>query len=333
MATLKDVAQYAGVSVSAVSRILNNDSHLSVPDETRNKVKEAAKELGYIPLAKRSSKHREQFHVMIIQGFSLEQEVTDTYYISIIYGIEKYLKEHDIIVKRYRSDASDLYDALRQVDGVLCVGKFQKEMILQFKDLCKNIVLLDMDLSPIVDCCVTLDFDDAMYQVVTYLHNLHHRHVGFIGRKEYQENKMVHTRMDCFLKYCQMYDMQVTTYELSDELTSHAGYEAIYDIEDLSHLPSAIFAVNDLIAMGAMLALQERGLQVPRDVSVMGFDDLEASNFTSPALTTMYAPSSEMGKIGSMVLKSMLEGENVYPARIQLPCTLLERKSVESYKE
>lgn len=327
MATLKEVAEFANVSIATVSRILNDDNSLTVLPETKEKVIKAAEQLNYIPKSKRKGNQDERLTVAIIQWYSFEQEIRDTYYLSLIQGVENYLKNNGIIAKRVRKDDMNLEMVLENVQGIICIGKFDFNNVEELKSYTENIVLLDMDISPVTECCVTLDFDNAMFQVVDYFNRLGHKHVGFLGRGEYEELSIhISTRKSSFIKYCQHFDLKYTELLLKDELTSEAGYNLIYTYAE-DELPTAIFAVNDPIAIGAMRALQDRGINVPKEVSIIGFNNIEAGNFTVPSLTTVYAPSKEMGNLGAMLLHQMILKKNLFPMRVQLPCTLLERKS------
>lgn len=169
MATLKEVAEFANVSIATVSRILNDDNSLTVLPETKEKVIKAAEQLNYIPKSKRKGNHDEALTVAVIQWYSFEQEMRDTYYLSLIQGVENYLKTNGIIAKRIRKDDMDLNKVLENVQGIICIGKFEFEVVKELKEYTENIVLLDMDISPVTECCVTLDFDNAMFQVVDYL--------------------------------------------------------------------------------------------------------------------------------------------------------------------
>lgn len=111
-------------------------------------------------------------------------------------------------------------------------------------------------------------------------------------------------------------------------MTGDAGYSIINHIISEGRVPSTIFCINDPIAMGAMQALLDAEIKVPEDVSIIGFNDVEACNFTRSTLSTVYAPSFEMGEIGASVLHHMITGDDIhYPRRIQLPCQLKIRNS------
>ena len=97
------------------------------------------------------------------------------------------MKKKKIISTKVRYDDLGIKESLENVDGIICIGKFEREHLDYFNEISNNIILLDMDLSPITQTCVSLDFDDAMYKVVQYFHSKGHNKIGFIGRNEYNE--------------------------------------------------------------------------------------------------------------------------------------------------
>ena len=329
MVTLKDVANYANVSTTTVSRILKNDSTLSVSPETRKKVLAAAKELQYVRKSKKIFSQNETITLAIIQWYSFEREMQDTYYLSLMQGVEDFLQESDIGMIRIREGDIHFWELLQEVQGVICIGKIPLHIVQKITGYSENIILLDMDMSPITHCCVTLDFDNAMYQVAHYFHELGHKHVGFLGRKEYSElDEHIPTRKSSFIRYCQHFGLKYSEFSLNKELTSETGYNLIYEVAKKEKLPTAIFAVNDPIALGAMRALHDSGIQVPNDVSIIGFNNIDAGSFTTPPLTTIYAPAKEMGEVGARLLcESLINNKKLVPMRIQLPCNLLIRNS------
>lgn len=100
------------------------------------------------------------------------------------------------------------------------------------------------------------------------------------------------------------------------------------DLIQAQQVPSAIFAASDPIAIGALRALHQNGMKVPQDVSIIGFDNIDTANYTSPPLTTIFAPTFDMGYMGArMLFDAFKRNENISPVRIQLPCFLIERES------
>ena len=142
MAKLKDVADLAQVSLATASRILNNDETLSVTEDTKKAVLDAAKQLQYIIKPKKTNKTT----FAIVQWYSIEEELNDPYYLTLRQGVENFLKPHQIAVKRIFSDDINIFQSLNDVSGIICLGKFSTEYIHKLKSACKNIILLDMDL-------------------------------------------------------------------------------------------------------------------------------------------------------------------------------------------
>ncbi|MEE0441146.1 substrate-binding domain-containing protein [Faecalibacillus faecis] len=123
--------------------------------------------------------------------------------------------------------------------------------------------------------------------------------------------------MQRFFKYCESFDIDYEIFPTEHDMTGDAGYSIMNHIISEGRVPSAIFCINDPIAMGAMQALLDAEIKVPEDVSIIGFNDVEACNFTIPTLSTVYAPSFEMGEIGASVLHHMITEDDIhYPRRI-----------------
>lgn len=327
MATIKDVANLANVSSATVSRILNNDRTLSVQEETRQIVLEAAKQLNY---TKKRKNNKNEFTIGIVQWYSLQQEIDDPYYLQIRQGIENFCFQNNInVIRTFRSDQNYL-DTLKDVDGLVCVGKFNNDEITQFKKISNKIIFLDMSSPDINDSTITLDFNKAVIDALEYLRSLNHHKIGYLGGKEYIEENVVYhdTRKEIFIDYCNKNNIEYKNYIIEDEFTTESGYSMMMELINNNNLPSAIFCASDPIAIGALRALHESNIRVPQDVSLIGFDDIKAASFTNPPLTTVYAPASLMGEYGASIVYHILSKyTSPTPMRITLPCTLIERES------
>ena len=145
MATIKEIAEKANVSAATVSRVLNHDDTLSVTTKTRDRILRIAQELHY--MKKKSS--ASQSALGIFQWYSMFQELEDPYYQAIRIGIETYCASRQIeVVRTFRSDSNYL-EALKGVQSLICIGKFDQEMMDQFETITKNIIFLDMKTSRI----------------------------------------------------------------------------------------------------------------------------------------------------------------------------------------
>ena len=325
MATIKDIAQAAGVSSGAVSRILNNDPTLSVSVETKKRVFDIAQEFGY-----QKSKNRDKslFKMGILQWFSAEQEMLDSYYLLVRQGIEDFCKKHSIgIIRAFQSDISSI-DALSEADGLICIGKFSDAEIQKFMNICKNIVFLDMPVQNYKITTLTMDFKAAVYDALDYLMELGHRKIAYLGGKEYigEQELFPDERKQAFVSYLNKHELEASwVYE--DLFSTTSGYQMMQELLNSASLPTAVFAASDAIAFGAMRAIQEKGLSVPNDISIIGFNNTEMSSYTTPALTTIAAPAYDMGQHGANLIYAATNLNIATPLKAKIPCQLVKRES------
>ena len=327
MATIKDIAIKANVSSATVSRILNDDPTLNVPLETRNNVLQAASDLQY---HKKKKVSKATFTIGIVQWYSLQQEVDDPYYLSIRQGVEQFCQKNSIhVIRTFKSDIHYL-SALQNVDGLVCIGKFTDKECTMFKQISKNIVFIDMKTDIITDHSITIDFKHAMSDALHYLTVLGHQDICYLGGLEYLDQETIYPdqRKELFIDYCTKHNIKYSIHE--EAFTSEAGYTMMSTIIQSKKLPTAIFAASDPIAIGAMRAMQENNIRIPEDISIIGFDDINAANFTNPPLTTVFTPSEEMGEYGAKIVYHFKESST--PMKIILPCTLIERESCKTVK-
>lgn len=327
MTTIKDIAVSAGVSPATVSRILNNDTTLNVSPETRQKVLDTAHSLNYKKKSRASSKSA--YTLGIVQWFSPQQELEDNYYLLIRQGIEDFCMQNCIhVVRTYKADVNYM-DALKQVDSLVCVGKFSSGEIQQFRELTSSIIFLDMPVDDIAVSTITLDFAHAMHTGLTYLTDLGHRKIGFLSGKEYLADGTLFpdTRKSLFLEYCEKNGLGCREFIMEGAFTVESGFQMMEEMLKNGNLPTALIASSDPIAIGALRALTAKGIQVPEDISLMGFDDTSLSAFTAPPLTTIHAPAYDMGNFGANIVYNILKTQPATAMKIQLPCRLVKRQS------
>ena len=324
MATIKDVAIEANVSPATVSRILNDDPSLNVPFETRQNVLQAAQKLNYI---KKRKTTKSSFTMGIVQWYTVQQEIDDPYYLSVRQGAEEFCRKNNIQVLRTFKDDINYLSTIKDVDGLICIGKFNSFEIEQFQKISKNVIFLDMSTSPINVNSICLDFVSAMKDALNYLTTLNHKKIGYLGGKEYIDKDTIYNdeRKRTFEDYCLSHHIEYLPYTLEESFTKESGYAMMSELIHKQSLPDAIVAASDPIAIGAMRALQENNIKIPDDISIIGFDDISAASFTTPPLTTLYAPAFEMGEYGAHMIYHM--PRNKIPMKIVLPCTLIERDS------
>ena len=325
MATIKDIAQAAGISSGAVSRILNNDPTLSVSPETKKRVFDIAQEMNY---QKSRNRDKSLFKMGILQWFSAEQEMQDSYYLLVRQGIEDFCQKHSIgIIRAFQSDTTSI-ETLSDVDGLICIGKFSHEEIEKFIGICQNIVFLDMPVSDYQITTLTMDFKAAVYDALDYLTELRHQKIAYLGGREYVGNHVLFPdeRKTAFQSYMERHELDGSLlYE--DAFTTASGYQMMQSLLEEKELPTAVFAASDAIAFGAMRAIQEKGLTIPEDISIIGFNDTEMSAYTTPALTTISAPAYDMGQHGANLIYAATNLNINTPLKAKIPCRLIRRES------
>lgn len=328
MATIKDIAVAAGVSSATVSRVLNQDPLLNVAPETRQKILDIAKELNYI---KKGRSAKRPFTLGIVQWFSAQEEMEDSYYLKIRQGIEDYCTEAGIpMIRTYKADPG-YTEQLKEVDGLVCIGKFSKQEIAFFNQLTASTLFLDMPVDDSTISTITLDFEQAVSSSIDYLSNLGHKEIGFLTGKEFLASGKIFPdpRKAAFVQCCESKEIQYLPWlkEFDGAFSSDSGYQMMNELLSEDKLPTAIIAASDLIAIGAMKAIHEHGLSIPEDISLIGFDDIQMTEFTTPALTTVHAPAYEMGHYGAQLLCHVIKPDTTCGMRVKLPCKLIERES------
>ena len=329
MATLKDVANLAGVSSASVSRILNNDLTLSVPQSTRDKVLEAAEKLGYVKKKKKTEVS--SMLVGIVQWVSAENEAKDPYYMSIRQGVENYCSNHMITTIRCFASEFNINKRLDKVDGLVCIGKFSEEARQKMISICPNIIFLDMRIDSITNCFIVPDFKGAMRSVIDHFVSEGHKKVCFLGGVE-KVNDQVYPdeRLKYFRRYAAKADLEFLPYIVLKEFSRESGYEMMKSLIDSKNIPTAVFAASDPIAIGAIRACREARLNIPEDISIIGFDNIDECNYTYPPLTTIFVPTYEMGSTGMrMIHDAWKRNEIIQPMEIKLPCYMIRRQSTQ----
>lgn len=325
MATLKDVANLAGVSSASVSRILNNDMTLSVPQSTRDRVFDAAASLGYVKKKKKSENI--SMKVGIVQWLSAVAEMNDPYYTSIRQGVENYCSHHKLSTVRCFASEISSTSLLDKVDGLVCIGKFSPRVRSELIAICPNIIFLDMKLDPISSCCIVPDFKGAMRIVFDFFQAEGMTKIGYLGGNEYVDGQIYpDDRYRHFKRFSNEGGFEWEPYVRVREFSREAGYEMMNDLIRSKKMPQGIFAASDPIAIGAMRACHEAGIRIPEDITIIGFDNIDEANYTYPPLSTIFVPTYEIGSTGMrMLYDAWKRNENLQPMRVELPCYLIKR--------
>lgn len=321
MPTLKDIAKRANVSLTTVSRILNQDPNLAVSNETRQKVLFIAESINYKHLKQRDYAHKAR--VVLIHWYTREQELEDNYYLSIRLGVEQEAHKLGIdLVKVFHDDQGNLPNA----DGAVAIGKFDEKEIELFNRYYKQIVFIDSSPDEQTFDSVVIDFESAYDEALKHLNSLGLIDIGYIGGREYTHTLKIPIgeRREQYFKSKIARNDRVHIGHFSIQ----SGYELMKDIIINKNLAKAYLIASDAMAIGALRALYESNIKVPDDVSIIGFNDIIQSAYTIPPLTTIKVYKEHMGQTALNLLLERIKGRSV-SQKIIVQTKLIIRKSTK----
>ena len=336
MATIKDVAAAAGVSVATVSRVLNSTA--PVNEETRRRIQHIMDELHYQPSMIARGMRKQQSKVIAVMVPSYE----NPYHIKLFKYIENEAKERGyrlILVGMDEGNDSEhesIMDLMtRNVDGiVLCTYRGNKSNIKNIMNLAKKLPIVFMDNFEFDEAIssVVIDGYKGMFEMTQHLLSLGHKHIGYIdGSSGYKvANERKNGYQNC-LKEHQIAIRPELIYYADYEIS--AGYVACkYFMEECSIKPTAIISGNDIMAIGAIGYLREKGYKVPGDVAVAGFDDIYLSKIVVPNLTTYRQPLNVIAEQVVKMLIDKINSPNIEEKHITIDGELIIRGSTDSTK-
>jgi len=329
--TIIDVAAEAGVHPSTVSRVLTGHAGSTIRPATRQRVLAATHRLGYRPSAVARSLRLQR---TLTLGM-LVPDITNPFFSSIIKGAEDAARQraYNLILCNSEDDPQREATYLRvlrdrQVDGLLIASsQMADNTIAELRWEGFPFVLLNRATQSAEDLAVVVNNHAAAVEVVAHLAALGHRRVGHIAGPQ-NTTTGVDRR--------EGYRAGVLAYDLADEpelvveanaFSEEAGHRALGIMLAGPARPTAVFAANDLIAIGMLQRLRQIGSHVPDDLSIVGFNDIPLAGLLEPALTTVRVPQLEMGAAGAHLLIDRLEGRPIGDVRLTLPTQFVVRAS------
>ncbi|MFB5193538.1 LacI family DNA-binding transcriptional regulator [Neobacillus sp. KR4-4] len=324
--TIYDVAKKAGVSIATVSGVINNNGKYS--EKTKKKVLDVMKELKYYPssVASSLSVKRTQSIGLIIP------DISSPFYAEFARSVEDWADEkgYNIIIcsTDYNEKKEKKYVSLllrRRVDGIIITSGFNNVNLI--KDLMEQkipVVLVAYNIDSLQLNTVSVDDYRGGYQATAYLAEQGHKRIAIITETVQSSAERIRGYQNALNDYHLVYDEKLKT---ESRATFEEGERQAEKLLDLEQPPTAIFAFNDILAIGAMRAVHKRGLTIPDDISIIGFDNSVLATICSPTLTTMSQPLNDMGKETIESLLSEIEGTVTRKQRKLLLPELVERKS------
>lgn len=309
-----EVAKLAGVSRTTVSFVLNNVPGVKISEETRQRVLDAARELNYYPTAAaRSLASGKTQRIGLILGEGQERLSADAFLPSFLQGVTTSLHQRGYLLMLQSAEDIPSHEAYvrlireQHVDGLILSGPSSDDPLLVQLAEEQFPLILHGKLSEYDLPWVDVDNKAGAYQAVVHLIGLGHRRIGFVSNAPFSYAGA----RDRFAGYQQA----LSEHDIPlDEALVHmgaflpeTGRAAAKELLALAERPTAVFAASDVVAIGAMNAIQSAGLRIPDDLAVVGFDDIFLAAHTQPPLTTVRVPAYGLGWTAAEVLVSLIE--------------------------
>lgn len=331
IATINDIAGLAGVSKSTVSRVLNGDETLSVSKSTKKNIFEAAEQLSY---DKYKTKHKTNGTIAVVLSYQETEELDDAYFMSLRLAVNNRLTDSNYRFENFFQSDYQPEDLSNQTYiGIVAVGFFGKETISALRNLQKPLVFVNTDtLLDNVDCVVT-DFTSSVARTTNHLIQAGITEIGVLVGKQYHQHLITFENdPQSFLakSILQCKDLFNSDYfYTASEYTAAAGYQAMNEIiQQLgSKLPKAFLIGSDSIAIGAMRALAEHKIEIPKQVSIIGFNDITSAQYITPSLSTVHVSRNAMARAAFDLLNEQFQKRNMVPRKLTIGTSLIIRDS------
>jgi DNA-binding LacI/PurR family transcriptional regulator len=340
--TLQDVANQAGVSRQTVSRVINNKD--GVADETRARIQDTINAMGYRPnLAARGLTQQRTRIIGLVIPYTPDYLFTDPHLLKQMSAVDQILglRRYTLLLTTAVANGTLLDASVRElsaferlleagyVDGViLCETPFSAEGIALLEQHDYHWVILGYYHKGGEGVyAVHADDRGGARQAIMHLLSLGHQRIGIISGPEQSIQAVDERLIGCRVALEEHHLELDPTFVTHGDFTMESGARAAAQLMTCEPAPTAIFALNDRMAIGAMQYVQAQGLRVPQDVSIVGFDDVPISKMCNPKLTTIHQPAQEMGKQAARLLFDLIEDQSMLPQSVVLPTELIVRDS------
>lgn len=325
--TLKTIADQLNLTPGTVSAALNNSSAArSIPEHTKQRILAAARELNYRPnFFARSLRLQRTFTIGVIA-----EEIGDAYGSMIISGIEQHLRQHNFffltVIHRHDKRLLQTYSHMLQARGV--EGFITVDTSITEQPALPTVAVAGHQRVAGVTNIV-LDHKRAARMALEHLQNLGHEEIAFVKGQVFSSDSLV--RWDAIVEVAAEMGIRIRP-ELTVQIegtdsTPAIGYPVGKQLLARKRPFTAVFAYNDISAIGAIWAFREAGLRVPGDISVVGFDDIPGAAFANPGLTTVRQPLLRMGQIAAQTLIDRIEERGTYQPEIAIEPEFVVRDS------
>lgn len=341
MATIKEIAEFVGVSQATVSRVLNHDSTLSVSDKTRKSIIDYAKKIGYKTINERKGRITLNYNqpgkrrIGIAMMFSSEELKGDFYYRSLKQFVEDVCFEHGLSTITVLRDEAGCFSTADggELDGIIAIGTFSKKEVKDFCGLTENIVFVDSVPDANKYYSILPYHLLSVRQVLKHCLDKNIKTLLFCGPKEsYGEYKNM-VPNSIFYHYKSMllayhhFDESLVVDLPEDKTDCYREIMEYFKNKNKKDFPDAILVSNDILVPSLMKALRELKIKVPKDIGIITINNTGHSVNCDPPLTSIDIDFHEMASSSLMCLQSLWYGMRK-PKKIVVPCTLEDRESV-----
>ena len=311
MATIKEIAEMAGVSSAAVSRVLNYDESISVSNETRKAIFEAAEKLGY----KKKVIYPKIENIVLLYWIDAIDELELVYYEKIRDEVIKQAKKTKIQLSVITKDEG-IHAIPKETEAFLAVGWFNREELNMLHKVCKKGVFIDTSPDEKLFDAVRPNLDSFVTQIVDYFIEKEYRSIGFIGGQDRNVDSgklTMDVREWSFRQSAEYYGVLDDKYIFNtEEYSVRAGYQCAKEMIQNNRIPSALCIANDTLAVGVLQALNEAGVQIPEQTAIFSINDINIARYVSPPLTTFHVDIGILCETAIDLLRTrVLEGGKI----------------------
>ncbi len=322
--TIKDIARLAGVSHMTVSRALNGSN--LVTGKTRDKILSLAKELDYTTNLDAKGLVLNKKYCIAVVFSTLSSKTAPSFKLACLNGVYQSLaKDYNLVIKDISHGLGEFN--LSRADGVIFVSQQESddEFIRFALEHGVKLVVINRKINLPNVVSISVDEVNAAKKAVSYLLKRNYRKIAFINGPEHLQSSI--DRLSGYRLALQQANL-LNDYIVDGEFSFIGGFSAMQDLINSKENFDAVFCANDEMAIGALKAVSDAGLRVPEDIAVVGFNDSEICQFTTPSLTTIRKPIEQMAKLGGEILFQLIDDHNIVDSATELATELIIRDSV-----
>ncbi|MEY8445601.1 LacI family DNA-binding transcriptional regulator [Enterococcus ratti] len=332
MVTIKDIAKATGVSHTTVSRALN-DSNL-IKQETKEKIRAIAEELNYVPNFSAKGLVTQKKYLIGLFFSNLQQGTSSSFLAEAISGVRQALDKNFSLSVDSIDTLTISEINLQRYDGVIIMSQSDEDqpLIEYLKNKKFPFIVVNRHLKDPKIPNVVANDSSGVSQAIDYAIGLGHQRIAYIGGSENFHS--TNERKKGVLTSLKKANLPIhESYFLTGDYSLKSGWKNMNHLLALSKRPTLVFCGNDDTAIGALRAINAANLQVPRSLSLIGFDDSPVVSYLTPPLTTVHKPLKEMCKQGTILLQKLINHEPIETLHIQLATTLMIRESVGNVRK